>query len=163
MKSFFFSRISKFNVLMTLGILSLTTIILPVIAAPQEAPTKTSTGDIVREKLVSQAIPKRKIERVRFAKGKTSTVLTRTILADGSMDFIINAKKGQTIEFTVGYDFQDSDIESFLTEPRLQDISLSSGPKKRNEFVTRKTGDHVLTVNNTTRKKITIALYLDIN
>ncbi len=162
MKSFFFSRISKFNVLMTLGILSLTTIILPVTAAPQEAPTKTSTGDIA-EKLISQAVPKRKIERVRFAKGKTSIVLTRTILADGSMDFIINAKKGQTMDFTVGYDFRDSDIESFLTEPGLQDISLSSGPKKRNEFAIRKTGDHVITVNNTTRKKITIALYLDIN
>ncbi len=45
----------------------------------------------------------------------------------------------------------------------MQDISLTSGPKEPNEFVIKKTGDHRLTVNNTTKKKITITLYLDIN
>jgi hypothetical protein len=102
-------------------------------------------------------------ERVRFAKGETSTTLTREIPANGSIDFIITANKGQTMGFTVGYDFKDSDIQAFLTEPGLQDISLSSGPKKPNEFVIKKTGDHRLTVNNMTRKKITMTLYLNLN
>ncbi len=101
--------------------------------------------------------------RVQFARGETSVMLTKTIAANGSLDFLINAKKGQMMSFTVGYDFKDSDVEAFLTEPGLQDISLQSGPKENKEFRIKKTGDHRLTVNNTTRKKITITLYLDIN
>jgi hypothetical protein len=99
-------------------------------------------------------------ETVRFAKGANSTTLTRTIAASGSIDFIVNAKKGQKMGFTVGYDFNDSDVEAFLTEPGLQDISLTTSPKKPNEFVLKSTGNHRLTVNNTTKKKITITLYL---
>lgn len=101
-------------------------------------------------------------ERVKFAKGETSASVTKVIPANGSVDFIINAKKGQTMGFTVGYDFRDSDIEAFLTEPGMQDITISSGPKEPNEFIIKKTGDHRLTVNNTTKKKVTITLYLDI-
>lgn len=101
--------------------------------------------------------------RVQFARGESSVSLTKTIAPNGSLDFLINAKKGQMMSFTVGYDFKDSDVEAFLTEPGLQDISLQSGPKEPNEFKIKKTGDHRLTVNNTTRKKITITLYLDIN
>ncbi len=47
MKSFFFSRVSKFNAFMTLCTLGLTTVSLPVMAAPQEACVKTSAGDVV--------------------------------------------------------------------------------------------------------------------
>jgi hypothetical protein len=101
-------------------------------------------------------------ETVRFAKGATSTTLTRTIAASGSIDFIINAKKGQKMNFTVGYDSKDSDVEAFLTEPGLQDIALTTGPKKPNEFIVKSTGNHRLTVNNTTAKKITITIYLGI-
>ena len=89
--------------------------------------------------------------RVQFARGESSAMLTRDIPANGTVDFIINAKKGQTLGFTVGYEFKDSDIEAFLTEPGMQDISLSSGPKEPNEFVIKKSGDHRLTVNNTSR------------
>lgn len=101
-------------------------------------------------------------EIVRFAKGATSTTLTRTIAASNSIDFIINAKKGQKMDFTIGYDFKDSDVEGFLTEPGLQDITLTTAPKAPNAFEVKKTGNHRLTVNNTTDKKITITLYLDI-
>lgn len=103
-----------------------------------------------------------KKEIVRFAKGATSATLTRTIPASGSMDFIINAKKGQKMNFTIGYDFQDSDIEGFLTEPGMQDISLTAGPKKPYDFDIKSSGNHRLTVNNTTAKKTTITLYLSI-
>lgn len=101
--------------------------------------------------------------RVQFAKGETSAAVTKDIAANGSVDFLINAKKGQLLEYTVGYDFRDSDVQAFLTEPGMQDISHSSGPKDRQEFTIQKSGDHRLTVNNTTKKKITITLYLDIN
>lgn len=101
-------------------------------------------------------------EKVRFAKGATSASLTRTLAASGSMDFIINAKKGQTLNFTIGYDFNDSDVEGFLTEPGLQDISLFADPKAPYAFSITRSGNHRLTVHNTTSKKITITLYLDI-
>lgn len=101
-------------------------------------------------------------EIVRFAKGATSTTLTRTIAASGAIDFIINARKGQKMDFTIGYDFKDSDVKGFLTEPGLQDISLTTPCKKPNEFVLQRSGDHRLTVKNTTAKKVTITLYLDI-
>ena len=103
-----------------------------------------------------------KKETVRFAKGATSAALTRTIAASGSIDFIIHAKKGQKMDFTIGYDFEDSDVKGFLTEPGSQDISLTTGPKAPNEFVVNSSGNHRLTVNNTTAKKITITLYLNI-
>ncbi len=47
MKSFFYSRISKFNTLMTLCALGITIPGLPVTAVAQEACVKTSTGSIV--------------------------------------------------------------------------------------------------------------------
>jgi hypothetical protein len=46
MKSFFSSRVSKFNASMTLCLLGVSTLSLPVMAAPQEACMNTSTGDV---------------------------------------------------------------------------------------------------------------------
>lgn len=100
--------------------------------------------------------------RVQFAKGETSTSITKDIPANGSVDFLINVQKGQTIGYTVGYDFNDSDIDAFLTEPGLQDISQTAPSKEPQEFKVQKSGDHRLTVNNTTGKKVTITLYLDV-
>lgn len=120
------------------------------------------TLDDPKKDTPAQKAKNSKKETVRFAKGATSASLTRTIDASGSMDFIINAKKGQRMNFTIGYDFNDKDVEGFLTEPGLQDISLTAGPKAPHEFVINTSGNHRLTVNNTTAKKITITLYLDI-
>jgi hypothetical protein len=103
-----------------------------------------------------------KAETVQFAKGKSDAALTRTIGSKSAIDFNIYAKKGQTISFTLGYDFKDSDIEGFLTEPGLQDISLTMGPKNNNEFKVTKTGTHRLTVHNYTNKKTTMTLYIGI-
>lgn len=103
-----------------------------------------------------------KEEIVRFEKGANSAAITKTIDASGSVDFIINAKKGQKMDFTVGYDFKNSDVECFLTEPNSQDISLTAVPKAPQQFTINKSGNHRLTVNNTTSKKITITLYLEI-
>lgn len=103
-----------------------------------------------------------KTERVQFASGKTDGSYTREIPAEGSIDFVMGAKKGQIIDYTVGYDFNDKDIEVFLTEAGLQDISQTAAPKEHKEFRVNKTGDHRLTVNNMTKKKVTITLYLDI-
>lgn len=100
--------------------------------------------------------------RIQFAKGETSTFMTKDIPAKGSVDFLMNVQKGQTIGYTVGYDFADTDVEAFLTEPGSQDISQTAGPKEPQEFSVSKSGDHRLTVNNTTGKKITVTLYLDI-
>ena len=113
-------------------------------------------------KQATSQFPKYTKETVLFAKGKNSTTLTRTIPSLGSLDFNINAKKGQKMDFTIGYDFKDKDVEGFLTEPGLQDIALSTGPKSNNEFAVKRTGNHRLNVNNTTTKKITITLYLTV-
>jgi hypothetical protein len=158
MKSFFYSRVSKFNALMTLCLLGVSTLSLPVMASPQESCVMTSTSEIVCGEPVSS-----NGERVSFTGGTADATLTREIRAGDSIDFIINARKGQTMGFTVGYDFKDSDIQAFLTEPGKQEISLYSGPKAPNEFVIKKTGDHRLRVTNTTRKEITMTLYLNID
>ena len=100
--------------------------------------------------------------RVTIPKGDNNANITKEISANGSIDFLINVKKGQELGFEVGYDFKDGDIEAFLTEPEMQDISASSGPKTRKVFKVNKSGDHRLTVNNTTRKKVTITLYVDV-
>ena len=47
MKSFFSSRVSKFNALMTLCALGATTLSFPGMAAPQEVCVRTATGDVV--------------------------------------------------------------------------------------------------------------------
>ena len=47
MKSFFSSRVSRFNALMIFYSLGVVTLSLPVMAAPQEVCIKTSTGDVV--------------------------------------------------------------------------------------------------------------------
>jgi biopolymer transport protein ExbD len=109
---------------------------------------------------VKENSPKK--ETVQFAKGKSNAALTRTINPVSTIDFSMYAKKGQTISFTIGYDFKDSDIEGFLTEPGLQDISLTTGPKSPNEFKVNTSGNHRLTVHNYSKKKITRTLYLDI-
>lgn len=100
--------------------------------------------------------------RVQFAKGETSTMVTKDIPAKGSVDFLINMKKGQKMGFTVGYDFNDNDVNAALYEPDTKDVTLSSGPKEPQEFEVKMNGDHRLTVNNTTNKKVTITLYLDV-
>lgn len=103
------------------------------------------------------------VTRVQFAKGETSTTVTKDIPAGGSVGFLMNVQKGQTIGYTVGYDFNDSDLDVFLTEPGSHDdISQSARPKEPNEFVVKKSGDHQLSVINTTKKKVTITLYLDV-
>lgn len=103
-----------------------------------------------------------KTERVKFDKGSTSGTFTRTIPAQGSMDFVINAKARQYMDYTVAYDFKKTDIEAFLTEPNLQDVSQTPTIDARNVFKINTTGDHRLTVNNMTRKSVTITLYLQI-
>lgn len=100
--------------------------------------------------------------RVQFAKGETSTSVTKDIPAKGSVDFLINVKKGQKMGFTVGYDFNDNDVNYALYEPDTKDVTMSAGPKEPQEFEVKVNGDHRLTVNNTTGKKVTITLYLDV-
>ena len=101
--------------------------------------------------------------RVQFAKGETSTSVTKDIPAKGSVDFLINVKKGQKMGFTVGYDFDDNDVNYALYEPDTKDVTMSAGPKEPQEFEVKMNGDHRLTVNNTTGKKVTITLYLDVD
>lgn len=100
--------------------------------------------------------------RVQFAKGETSTMVTKDISAKGSVDFLINVQKGQKMGFTVGYDFDDNDVNYALYEPNTKDVTMSAGPKEPQEFEVKMNGDHRLTVNNTTGKKVTITLYLDV-
>lgn len=101
-------------------------------------------------------------ERIQFAKGETSTSVTKDIPANGSVDFLINVKKGQKMGFTVGYDFNDNDVNYALYEPNTKDVTMSAGPKEPQEFDVKMNGDHRLVINNTTKKKVTITLYLDV-
>lgn len=101
-------------------------------------------------------------ERVKFDAGENSSSITRDIPANGSLDFLINAKKGQPMGLQMGYEGKTSDIEGFLTEPGSQDISLTFPADSRKEFKVKTSGDHRLTVNNKSGKKVTFTLYVDI-
>jgi len=101
-------------------------------------------------------------ERVSFKAGENSADLTRDIPANSSLDFIINAKKGQSMNLQMGYEGKASDIEGFLSEPGLQDISVRLPAETRKEFTVKTSGDHRLTVSNKSGKRVTFTLYLDI-
>lgn len=95
-------------------------------------------------------------ERVSFAAGKTEAHLKRTIPGNGSIDFVANAKSGQRMEFSANYDKDPEEVELFLTEPGLQDISASGAANEPIEFTVKKTGDHLITVNNKTGKPVNV-------
>ena len=102
-------------------------------------------------------------ERVQFAAGKTDTDLKRDIPANGSIDLIFNARSGQRMQYSVNYENgADTDIETFLTEPGLQDISNTSAANENNEFMIKKTGDHRITIQNKTGKKVNIDFGLSV-
>lgn len=133
--------------------------------APATAENKTAntTNTAVAKKSDSDSSPvKPSTTRVQFGKGETSTTVTKDIPANGIVDFVFNVKKGQTVEYTVGYDFNESDLQIYLGEPGDQDTSISSSPKVPKTFVVKKSGDHRLEVTNKTNKKVTITLYMDI-
>jgi hypothetical protein len=97
-----------------------------------------------------------KSERVSFAPGKTEAHLKRTIPANGSIDFVANAKSGQRMEFSANYDKNPEEVELFLTEPGLQDISVSGAANEPIDFTIKKTGDHRITINNKTGKPVNV-------
>ena len=131
-----------------------------------EKSTATDAGKNTKEtstKTEDSASSGQKPERVEFAAGKTVTNLTRTIPANGSIDFVFNARSGQRMQYSVMYDNgSDTDIEAFLTEPGSQDISNTSAANENNEFMIKKTGDHRITVNNKTGNKVSVNFGLSI-
>lgn len=142
-------------------------------SAPTTADSKPSTtinstaapkkqDDVAKDSDLTTSVVKPRTTRVQLTKGETTTYVTRDIPANGSIDFLINAQKGQTMEYTVGYDFEDSDIIAYLGEPGDQDASIPAPPKAPQTFVVKKSGDHRIDVTNTTKKKVTITLYLDV-
>jgi hypothetical protein len=135
------------------------------------APTTTSQPANAAAPKKEEAAPAPKAEspsspanvvRIKFANGETSTTMTKDIPANSSVEFLMYVQKGQTISYTAGYDFDDSDLQVFMTEPGLIVDSQVSGPKEPNEFLVKKSGDHTVTVKNVTKKKVTMTLYLDI-
>jgi hypothetical protein len=103
-----------------------------------------------------------KKETVRFARGSSEASLTRTLAPNASIEFSINARRGQTMNYTVGYDFAETDLEAFFTEAQSQN-AISIEPKNpNNETVLRATGNHRILVKNKTRKRVTFTLYVDV-
>jgi hypothetical protein len=163
MKSFFSSRVSKFNASLTLCLLGVSTLSLPVMAVPQEA--TQSDNEPVQLLAQDPRFPKGEssTERVRFDKGESSTNLTRDITANGEVVFLINARKGQTLEYKVTtYNSDVSVAEVFVFDMASNKIVSESGPDELSSFVVEKSGDTSLTVRNKTGKTISISLYLDI-
>lgn len=103
-------------------------------------------------------------EPIKFAAGETNKAITgRQIPANGSYDFLINARKGMKIGMHVSYGGATfSDIEAHLSEPDMQDTAMYMRAEERKSFVVKKTGDHRLRIVNTTGKKVTFGLYMDL-
>lgn len=99
-------------------------------------------------------------ERVRFAKGKTSAVVTRTLSGDsGVITFLVRARKGQRMHFTIE---SEAAVNIELSESGAQDFSLRSEVGEPNEFIVRATKDHFITVVNPTQAKTKITLRLSV-
>ncbi|MBK7394589.1 MAG: hypothetical protein IPI64_15060 [Chloracidobacterium sp.] len=98
--------------------------------------------------------------RVQLTAGGEGKSLTRTLAPNSNVVFTFKASAGQTISFTAGYDFKDSDLLVYLLKDNEQ--LKSSGPKAPNEFLVKKTGDYQVVVENKTNKRVTTTLYLDL-
>lgn len=122
-------------------------------------PKKVATGSKNPD---SESAVKPGTTRVQFARGETSTYVTKEIPANGSLNFLFNVKRDQMVDYTVAYDFDASDITVYLGEPGDQDSSIPSSPKSPESFRVEKSGDHRLEVTNTTKKSVTVTLYLDV-
>lgn len=103
-----------------------------------------------------------KKETVRFARGTSSAAVTRTLAPNASIEFSVNARSGQTMNYTVGYDFASSDLEAYFTEARGQDSIPIEIKSMNNERVLEASGNHRILVKNKTRKRVTFTLYVDV-
>lgn len=101
-------------------------------------------------------------EKVQLKAGGETKALTRTIGPNGSVQVGFRVNAGQTVGFTAGYDFKDSDIQVFFMQTGAQDTLKESGPKAPNEVLVDETGDYHVLVRNMTRKSITTTIYLDL-
>ncbi|MBP7415084.1 MAG: hypothetical protein WBC19_06990 [Pyrinomonadaceae bacterium] len=98
--------------------------------------------------------------RVKFAKGKSSTVLTGTLSGDQEQEFIFGARQGQTVYIT------NPDSVKFAYKLFNDDVSNDSTDlaEPTMEFVVPETGDYMLFVrraNNTPKSakfSITLAI-----
>lgn len=135
------------------------------------SPSPSASGEATAKPVDQTANPAKKTdeptertggERVKFSAGENSANLTRDIPANGSIDFLINARKGQPMGLQIGYEGKASDISGYLSEPGLQDLAMSLPPETRKEFAVKASGDHRLTVSNNSGKKVTFTLYVDI-
>lgn len=100
-------------------------------------------------------------ERIKFAKGKSSITLKRVVSADpGAITFILYAKKGQTMNFTVD---GSADLGVSLSDAGSQDLILQSEPGDPNEYRIAKTGNHYITVVNRSNRKANFTLRVVVN
>lgn len=100
-------------------------------------------------------------ERVKFAKGATSATLKRVVSGNtGTITFILNAKKGQIMNFTVD---GNADLGISLSDAGSQDFILQSELGQPNEYQIAKSGDHFITVVNRSNRKANFTLRVVIN
>lgn len=88
--------------------------------------------------------------------------LQRTLAPKGTLTVTFRANAGQTISYTAGYDFKDSDLEVLFTKSGGNDFLKESGPKATNEYLIPETGDYDIIVENKTNKRVTTTLYVDL-
>ncbi|HMS41850.1 MAG TPA: hypothetical protein PKE69_16585, partial [Pyrinomonadaceae bacterium] len=103
-------------------------------------------------------------ERVQLKVDSTDNdvALQRTLAPNGSLTVTFRANAGQTISYTAGYDFKDSDLEVFFTKSGGNDFLKESGPKSTNEYLITETGDYDILIENRTNKRVTTTLYLNL-
>ena len=98
--------------------------------------------------------------RVKFAKGKSQTVLTGTLSGDQEQEFVFGAKKGQTVYIT------NPDSLRFAYRLFNDDVSNDSTDlaEPTMEFVVPETGDYMLFVRraNTTPRSAKFSITLAI-
>ena len=83
--------------------------------------------------------------RIKFAKGKSSTVITGSLKGDSQYEFVFGARKGQTVYVTN----PDSDTFSYsVFSQDIEDVNYESTDlaEPTLEFVVPETGDYMIFV-----------------
>lgn len=102
-----------------------------------------------------------KRETVKFAKGNPLATVSRTISGNsGVITFIVNARKGQRLQFTV--ESEATELGITLSRAGKQDFEFESGTGEPNEYKVVRTGEHFITIVNhgNAQAKLTLRVHL---
>ncbi len=96
--------------------------------------------------------------RIKFAKGATSTTVTETLSGDQEYDMVFGAKKGQTITMSVSSDAGPNTFDFTLMGDGF-DVPAEEESYKMLSFIAPETGDYFVSVRKNPRIPVRTARF----